>query len=75
MLRTENPEAVILDLMLPKMDGLELCRRAQEGQDSRLRSWSLTARGAEEDRVKGLDIGDRLTSMTKPFRFRSSWPG
>jgi len=65
MLRTENPEAVILDLMLPKMDGLELCRRARkDGFTAPI--LVLTARGAEEDRVKGLDIGAD-DYMTKPF--------
>jgi len=64
-LKTEKPEAVILDLMLPKMDGLELCRRARkDGFTAPI--LVLTARGAEEDRVKGLDIGAD-DYVTKPF--------
>src|ERR687893_396966 len=60
-------DAIVLDVMLPGMDGFELCRRLRaEGV------WSpvimLTARTALEDRVTGLD-GGADDYLTKPFRF------
>ncbi len=60
----ELPDLVILDIMLPKIDGFEVCRR--------LREWSqipiimLSARGDEEDKVKCLDLGAD-DYITKPF--------
>jgi two-component system, OmpR family, response regulator len=60
-------DAIVLDVMLPDMDGFELCRRLRErGQ------WApvlmLTARGAVSDRVRGLDAGAD-DYLTKPFSF------
>jgi two-component system, OmpR family, response regulator ResD len=60
----EQPDLVILDIMLPAIDGFEVCRR--------IRSWSktpilmLTARGDLEDRVSGLDLGAD-DYLVKPF--------
>jgi two-component system KDP operon response regulator KdpE len=60
----ELPDLVILDIMMPKMDGFEVCRR--------LREWSqvpiimLSARGDEEDKVKCLELGAD-DYITKPF--------
>jgi len=60
----ELPDLVILDIMMPKMDGFEVCRR--------LREWSqvpiimLSARGNESDKVKCLDLGAD-DYVTKPF--------
>jgi DNA-binding response OmpR family regulator len=64
ILETEPPELVVLDVMLPGMDGLELCRwiRAQ----SALPVIMLTARGDETDRVVGLELGAD-DYVTKPF--------
>src|SRR5256714_9872197 len=51
----EQPDLVILDLMLPALDGMEVCRR--------IRAWAstpilmLTARQGEEDRIAGLEMG------------------
>ena len=59
-----HPDLVILDIMLPALDGFEVCRR--------IRAWSktpilmLTARGDEEDRVLGLDLGAD-DYLVKPF--------
>jgi two-component system response regulator ResD len=59
-----HPDLVILDIMLPALDGFEVCRR--------IRSWSktpilmLTARGDEEDRIQGLDLGAD-DYLVKPF--------
>jgi two-component system, OmpR family, response regulator ResD len=60
----ERPDLVILDLMLPVMDGMEVCRR--------IRAWAntpilmLTARQGEEDRIAGLEMGAD-DYLVKPF--------
>lgn len=60
----ERPDLVILDLMLPVMDGMEVCRR--------IRAWAntpilmLTARQGEEDRIAGLELGAD-DYLVKPF--------
>ena len=56
---------VVLDLMLPGVDGLEVCQRIRK-QDPRLPILMLTARGEEKDRVEGLSRGAD-DYMTKPF--------
>jgi DNA-binding response OmpR family regulator len=61
----ERPDLVILDVMLPKMDGFELCRRVRS-EGVAIPILILTARGAEADRVKGLDIGAD-DYLSKPF--------
>jgi len=58
-------ELVILDLMLPQLDGLELCRRLR-AEGSRIPILMLTAKSAEVDRVLGLEIGAD-DYLTKPF--------
>lgn len=59
-----RPELVVLDLMLPGMDGLEVCRRLRE--HGPVPVVMLTARGDEEDRVLGLEVGAD-DYVTKPF--------
>jgi DNA-binding response OmpR family regulator len=60
----EHPDLIILDLMLPTLDGMEVCRR--------IRAWAntpilmLTARQGEEDRIAGLDLGAD-DYLVKPF--------
>jgi DNA-binding response OmpR family regulator len=67
-LREKKPDLVILDLMLPKMSGYELCRKARsEGFNTPI--LMLTARGEEADRVLGLDLGAD-DYVTKPFSIR-----
>ena len=64
---TERPDLVMLDLMLPGTDGLEICRRLRA--DEALRDVPiimLTAKAAEVDRVLGLEIGAD-DYVTKPF--------
>jgi len=54
-MRERVPDAIILDLMLPDMDGIEVCRRVREA--STVPILILTARDSIEDRVTGLDAG------------------
>jgi DNA-binding response OmpR family regulator len=63
--RAERPDLVVLDLMLPGIDGLEVCRRLR-AQDPALPIVMLTALGEESDRVLGLEIGAD-DYVTKPF--------
>jgi two-component system alkaline phosphatase synthesis response regulator PhoP len=64
----EKPDLVILDLMLPVMDGLEVCRqlRREDTGRSRIPILMLTARSDEIDIVLGLEVGAD-DYMTKPF--------
>ena len=61
-------EAVILDISMPHVDGLEVCRRLREGGDS-TPVLMLTARGEVDDRVAGLDVGAD-DYLVKPFALR-----
>src|SRR5579884_1918564 len=63
----EQPTLVILDWMLPQMDGLEVLRRIR--QTSSTPVLMLTARGEETDRVIGLELGAD-DYLTKPFSMR-----
>jgi two-component system, OmpR family, response regulator MprA len=65
MMTGGSPDAVILDLGLPLMDGVEVCRRARERGD-RTPVLMLTARDAVTDRVEGLDAGAD-DYLVKPF--------
>ncbi|MGW5348157.1 response regulator [Streptomyces sp. HUAS TT3] len=60
----ERPDLVVLDLMLPGIDGLEVCRRLRA--DGPLPVIMLTARGDEDDRITGLELGAD-DYVTKPF--------
>ena len=64
--RESPPDAVILDIMLPKMDGLEVCRRLRSA--SNVPIMMLTARDSVPDRVTGLDAGAD-DYLVKPFAF------
>jgi DNA-binding response OmpR family regulator len=68
MIGQKHPELVILDLMLPKMSGYELCRRVR-AEGVTIPILMLTARGEEGDRVLGLDLGAD-DYVTKPFSLR-----
>jgi DNA-binding response OmpR family regulator len=65
---TWQPDLVILDLMLPGADGIEVCRSLRDGRDPRapLPVIMLTALGEESDRVRGLESGAD-DYVTKPF--------
>jgi DNA-binding response OmpR family regulator len=60
----ERPDLVILDLMLPRIDGLEVCRRLRAGSDVPV--IMVTARAAEDERLEGLELGAD-DYVTKPF--------
>ena len=63
----ERPDIVLLDWMLPNISGIEICRQIRARQGTRdLPVIMLTARGEEEDRVRGLDVGAD-DYVTKPF--------
>ncbi len=62
-----EPDLLILDLMLPGMDGLEVCRRVRKS--SRVPILMLTARGDETDRIVGLEMGAD-DYLPKPFNPR-----
>jgi DNA-binding response OmpR family regulator len=61
------PDAIVLDLMLPEMDGLEVCRNLRrEPKTAGIPVIMVTAKGAEMDRVLGLELGAD-DYLTKPF--------
>ncbi len=64
--RTAPPDLVVLDVMLPGMDGLEVCRRLRRGTNVPI--LMLTARDAIPDRIAGLDSGAD-DYLVKPFDF------
>ncbi|MGE3268248.1 MAG: response regulator transcription factor [Chloroflexota bacterium] len=63
----ERPDLLILDWMMPKLDGLEVCRRVR--RESIVPILMLTARSEEIDRVLGLEVGAD-DYLTKPFGVR-----
>ncbi len=65
---TENPDLILLDVMLPKMIGFDVCRALRE-KGNNVPVIILTAREEEEDKVLGLEIGAD-DYITKPFSMR-----
>ena len=66
-IRSKRPDLVFLDIMMPKMNGYEVCRVVKD--DSALKDVKiilLTAKGQEVDRKQGLELG-AIMYMTKPF--------
>ena len=66
--KSQKPDLIILDLMLPRMNGLELCRKLRS-EGVQIPILMLTARSEESDRVIGLDLGAD-DYVTKPFSLR-----
>lgn len=67
IIQAENPQLVFLDVMMPKMNGMEVCRRVKkELALDKVFIVLLTAKGQELDRQKGQEMGADLY-MTKPF--------
>lgn len=67
MARDKMPDAVILDIMLPGMDGIEVCKRLRNA--SNVPILVLTARDAVQDRIIGLDAGADDYMVKSPFSF------
>jgi len=68
--RKERPDVIILDIMLPDSDGIEICRGIRSSPDlAHVPVIFLTARGSESDRVLGLELGAN-DYMVKPFSVR-----
>ena len=61
----DTPDLVLLDIMLPRMDGFQVCQRVREF--SAVPIIMITARGQSQDKIKGLDLGAD-DYLTKPFR-------
>jgi len=67
IIQSENPELVFLDVMMPKLNGMEVCRRVKkELLLDKVFIVLLTAKGQELDRLKGQEVGADVY-MTKPF--------
>jgi len=67
IIQSENPQLVFLDVMMPKMNGMEVCRRVKKELGlNNVFIVLLTAKGQELDRQKGQEVGADLY-MTKPF--------
>lgn len=65
-----KPDVTLLDIMLPELDGIEVCRRLKQDEKTRdLPVIMLTAKGSEMDKVLGLEIGAD-DYLTKPFSVR-----
>ena len=63
----EPPDLIVLDWMLPKVSGVEVCRQVRAGPETRrIPVLMLTARGEESDKVRGLDTGAD-DYLVKPF--------
>jgi len=66
--RREPPDLIVLDVMMPGLDGLEVCRRLRAGDRGDVPILMLTAKDAVPDRVAGLDAGAD-DYLVKPFAF------
>jgi two-component system alkaline phosphatase synthesis response regulator PhoP len=67
IIKTENPQLVFLDVMMPKMNGMEVCRRVKKELNMEdVYIVLLTAKGQELDRKKGEEVGADVY-ITKPF--------
>jgi DNA-binding response OmpR family regulator len=67
IIQAENPQLVFLDVMMPKMNGMEVCRRVKKDLSlDNVYIVLLTAKGQELDRQKGHEVGANVY-MTKPF--------
>jgi DNA-binding response OmpR family regulator len=66
--REKKPDLIVLDLMLPKLSGYEICKKLRD-EGNRVPILMLTARGEETDRILGLDLGAD-DYVTKPFSIR-----
>lgn len=65
IIKEDHPEMVILDIMMPKVDGYEVCRYIKEN-DKNMKVIFLSAKSKKQDVQKGMDLGADLY-LTKPF--------
>jgi DNA-binding response OmpR family regulator len=67
LIRSQKPDVVFLDIMMPKLNGYEVCQRVKEDPEAaNIGIVLLTAKGQEVDRRQGLELG-ASRYMTKPF--------
>ncbi|NPE29406.1 response regulator [Methanococcoides sp. SA1] len=70
VLKSDIPDVILLDVMMPDMDGFEVCRRLKEEPlYENIPVIMLTAKGETNDKIEGLDIGAD-DYMTKPFNLK-----
>lgn len=66
-IQSEKPDLVLLDIMMPGMDGFEVCQRMKENpRTAKIPVIVLTARGQAPDRIRGKELGI-IDFFTKPF--------
>ncbi len=68
LFHTKNPDLIVLDVMLPKLDGFDVCKKIR-GENKTIPILMLTAKAEEVDKVLGLELGAD-DYMTKPFSIR-----
>lgn len=67
MLKAQKPDLILLDIMMPGMDGFEVCRRIKlDSETSDIPVIMLTAKGEDEDKERGRQVGAD-SYFTKPF--------
>ena len=67
-IRQELPDLLILDVMMPRVDGWEVCKVVRDDPETRgLKTIILTAKGSDRDRMVGVDVLGADAYMTKPF--------
>lgn len=72
-LKKEHPHLILLDLLLPKVDGFEVLKELKKNESTRdIPVIVLTAKAEEEDRQRALSLGAD-SYMTKPFRPQELW--
>jgi len=70
MARSENPDVILLDIMMPGMDGFEVCKQLKsDTQLNTIPVIMLTAKGEVDDKVEGLEMGAD-DYVTKPFNLK-----
>lgn len=63
----ERPDLIFLDIMMPKMNGYEVCQKLKENEETKnIYVIILTAKGQKEDKMKGVEVGAN-EYITKPF--------
>jgi DNA-binding response OmpR family regulator len=67
VVKAEKPDLILLDVMMPDMDGIEVCQRLQENEDTRsIPVIFITARSSKEGKLEGLSVG-AVDYITKPI--------